>query len=318
MIISASRRTDIPAFYSKWFMNRIEEGYFYSVNPFNHNQVRRVSLSPEDVDVFIFWSKNPAPMLDYLDRLKGLGYRYYFQYTLNSYPKYFEPNIPELDSRINTFKRICEKGGNVIWRYDPIILSNKTPVTYHIDRFKNISENLKGCTDRVIISFLDFYGKAEKRLKALSEKQGVRVMDITLLSHREELESLAKAIVSIAEANSMKVYSCSEAMDMRRFGIKHGSCIDVNYINENFGLNINYTKDKNQRKECGCAQSVDMGMYNTCTHFCTYCYANYSDNSILNNIKRHNDKSPALTGESKDSDIIKIMGDNCQISFKDI
>ena len=155
MIISASRRTDIPGFFVDWFMDRIREGYFTSVNPFNRSQHKVVSLKPEDVDCIIFWTKYPAPLLDQLPILDELGYRYYFQFTLNDYPDLFEPKVPPLPLHLDVFRELSEKIGKekVIWRYDPIILSNLTSSEYHMEKFDYLTEHLTPYTDRVIISF---------------------------------------------------------------------------------------------------------------------------------------------------------------------
>jgi hypothetical protein len=158
MIISASRRTDIPAFYSKWFMNRIREGYCLVPNPLNTKQISVVTLSPVEVDAIVFWSKNPEPLIPYLSELDDYGFRYYFQFTLNDYPSALEPNIPSLESRLETFRKLSKLLGpkRVIWRYDPIIISNYTPPSYHIERFRNIANELRGFTKRVMVSFVDY------------------------------------------------------------------------------------------------------------------------------------------------------------------
>ena len=276
MIISASRRTDIPAFYSEWFMNRIAEGWFECVNPFNPSQVRIVSLLPQDVDVIVFWSKNPEPLLQHLDELDARGYRYYFQYTLNDYPGFLEPGIPCLNNRLDTFLRLASRLGSkrVVWRYDPIIAGNITPVEYHLERFAHISDKLSGYCERVVISFVDFYAKLSKRLGILEKSNGFSAYDITLPEYREKLAILLSGISSRAAANSMGVYSCSELLELSEWGVEHGRCIDSAMINDIFHMDLSMNKDRNQRKGCLCAASVDMGTYNTCGHACSYCYAN--------------------------------------------
>jgi len=158
MIISASRRTDIPAFFSNWFMNRVREGYFYSVNPFNSNQITKVSLESPDVDAICFWTKNPRPLIKHLIELENLGLNYYFQFTLNPYGKEFEPGLPSLEKRIATFRALSGQIGQerVVWRYDPVILSNATPVEWHLERADFIASSLSGRTDRLVFSFCDF------------------------------------------------------------------------------------------------------------------------------------------------------------------
>lgn len=276
MIISASRRTDIPAFYPEWFMNRIAEGWFQSVNPFNPSQVKIVSLQPQDVDVIVFWSKNPEPMLKHLDELEAKGFRYYFQYTINDYPGFLEPGVPSLPDRLDTFRRLASRLGSqrVVWRYDPIIVGNITPVDYHLERFNNISDKLSGYCDRTVISFVDFYPKLSARLKNLKETKGFSAYDITLPEYEEKLALLVSGMNSMASASNIKVFTCSEVTDLTRWGVEHGSCIDASLINDIFNMDLCMKKDKNQRKGCLCAASVDMGTYNSCAHACSYCYAN--------------------------------------------
>src|SRR4030042_4778791 len=169
MIISASRRTDIPAFYSDWFINRIRAGWCFVPNPVNYHQLSFVPLIPEEVAAIVFWSKNPEPLIKHLDDLDRQGYRYYFQFTLNDYPIELEPALPPANVRIETFKQLSERLGSlrVIWRYDPIIISNQTPITYHLKKFSQISESLKGYTNRVMVSFVDYYRKTDSRLEKL-------------------------------------------------------------------------------------------------------------------------------------------------------
>ncbi len=296
MIISASRRTDIPAFYSGWFMNRLTEGWFKSVNPFNPSQARIVSLLPQDVDAVVFWSKNPEPMQKHLDRLDSIGLRYYFQYTLNDYPGFLEPGVPPLGRRLDTFQRLASRLGpkRMVWRYDPIIVGSTTPVEYHLERFNEISHRLSGYCERVVISFVDFYGKLSKRFDILEKANGFRAFDITRPEYGESLDPLVSGISGLASANGMKVYSCSESLDLEKWGVMHGSCIDAFLLNEIFHLDLRPDKDRNQRKGCLCAASVDMGAYNSCAHACAYCYANLSEALASKNRQLHNPGSPSI------------------------
>ena len=296
MIISASRRTDIPAFYSEWFMNRIAEGRFECVNPFNPSQVRIVSLVPQDVDVIVFWSKNPEPLLKNLDELDARGFRYYFQYTLNDYPGFLEPGVPSLCKRLDTFQRLASRLGSkrVIWRYDPIIVGNITPVEYQLESFAHISDKLSGYCERVIISFVDFYAKLSARMKKLEVTNSFIAHDITRPEYMDRLALLVSGINSLASANNMKVYSCSEVIDLSKWGVEHGSCIDAALINDIFNMDLCTNKDQNQRKGCLCAASVDVGTYNTCGHACSYCYANLSEALVSKNRLRYDPGSPSL------------------------
>ena len=180
MIISASRRTDIPAFYSKWFMNRLRAGFCQVPNPMNMKKVTTVSLSPDIVTAIVFWSKNPAPLLPHLKELNTRGFDYYFQFTLNDYPRSLEPNVPPFNARIETFKDLSSRVGSsrVVWRYDPIIISNFTDFTFHREKFSWIAEELKDKTQRVVVSIVDFYRKTERRLSLLKEEGFIFKRDV--------------------------------------------------------------------------------------------------------------------------------------------
>lgn len=295
-IISASRRTDIPAFFADWFMNRIREGYFHRVNPFNANQVRAVSLAPDDVDAIVFWTKNPQPLLPHLDELDKRGYRYYFQFTLNPYGEIFEPHVPPLAERIAVFRELSRRIGphRVIWRYDPIIVSDATPLEYHREMIASTAAALQGHATRMVFSFLDFYGKVAGRIKELEKTKGIRVIDITDGSRREEMLRLAAWIKQIGDHSGLEILSCAEQFDLAQLGIQHGSCIDGRLISSLFGIRKDFPKDKNQRGECLCVESIDMGMYNTCSFQCTYCYANLSSKNIAANLAKCSAASPSM------------------------
>lgn len=274
-IISASRRTDIPAFFSGWFMERVREGFFLRINPCNKTQVKRISLAPEDVDAIVFWSKNPGPLIPHLDELDARGYRYYFQFTINPYTPPLEPNLPPLNERIETFLEISGKLGpsRVIWRYDPVILSSSAPVEWHLERMGEMAAALGGATERLVLSFLDFYGRASKRLDLLAKKSGITFLDIASPEKRPELERLACGLRAMAESHGLKVFTCAEEADLSRFGIQHASCIDGDLIGDIWGIPKNFRRDRSQRPACRCAESVDMGTYGSCGHGCVYCYA---------------------------------------------
>jgi hypothetical protein len=294
MIISASRRTDIPAFYSEWFINRIREGYVLNKNPFNANQIKRIPLTPYQVDAIIFWTRNPKPLMKYLDELDEKGFNYYFQYTITGYPRELEKQTPHPLKAIETFIKLSDKIGKekVIWRYDPIIFTQYTDFDEHVRLFDKISKALENKTDKVVISFADPYKKITKKLEALEFQD--------ILETKSKLYELAKIMSDIATSRNMVVESCSEEIDLDYCNIKHGKCIDDSLIENLFNINLNIGKDKNQRKECGCVQSVDIGIYNTCSHGCAYCYATYSDNVVGKNKSLHNPKSPLLIGNLED------------------
>lgn len=298
-IISASRRTDIPAFYAPWFMERVRQGFFHRVNPFNARQVKAISLKPHDVDAIVFWTKNPKPLLPFLAELDDRGLNYYFQFTLNPYEKPFEPHVPPLGERIDTFRALADMIGpqRVVWRYDPLILSSRTPLEYHRERYGRISAELRGATKRVMFSFLDFYGKAQGRLATLEREEGLSIHDIRGEGCREGRRELLVEMRSHAAENGMELYSCAEGEDLEEIGIGHGHCIDAGLLRELFGGSGRFSKDRYQRMECGCVESVDMGVYNSCPFQCSYCYANASPKMIATNLKKHNPKGSALLGD---------------------
>lgn len=300
VIVSASRRTDIPACFAEWFMNRVREGFVHVANPFNPKQVKSYSLRPLDVDVIVFWSKNPGPLMEHLDTLDSLGYRYYFQFTLNDYPRILEPNLPPLDMRLETFRALSRRldPARVIWRWDPVVVSSLTPPGYHLDRIQKVAQALEGHSERLVISLLDFYGKVTGRLKGLSRDAGLSFQDVTLPQHREELLDLAGRIRDVAVRYGFEVYSCAEPVDLGSTGIGHGACIDGRLIRRLFGIERDMRKDKGQRTDCLCVESVDIGAYNTCSHQCVYCYANSSEETIKRNLTKHRKGSPLLVGGS--------------------
>ncbi|MDP4092397.1 MAG: DUF1848 domain-containing protein, partial [Bacillota bacterium] len=236
MIISASRRTDIPAIYSDWFFNRIKEGYVMVRNPMNLHSVYTLSLKRDVVDCIVFWTKNPARMLDNLDIING--YNYYFQFTLNPYDTGIEANVPKKAEIIDTFKKLSSKIGKnkVIWRYDPILVNDSISIEYHIKYFEILASKLSGYTDKCIISFLDFYKKAERNLKEL------KVRDIT----QEEKKYIAANLSKIAESYNLQLETCAEEIDLSELGIKHARCIDPDLIESITGEKLNIKKDKGQ------------------------------------------------------------------------
>jgi DNA repair photolyase len=295
MIISASRRTDIPAFYSEWFMNRLQEGYCLVPNPFNPRQIARISLVPESVDAIVFWSKNPAPMLRLLPKVDDMGYRFYILFTLNAYPKVLEPNLPPLAERISTFIELSERLGprRVIWRYDPIILSNRTDSSYHRETFESLCRQLAGHTHRVITSIITLYRKTLRNLAAL-EKQGY-LFDNEPRSN-PETEALLSHMATHAAEHGLEIFACAEKRDYTYLGIKPSSCIDAGLIRELWGIPVSSKKDPGQREHCGCALSRDIGITDTCAHGCPYCYSNMNPQIALRRYNTHDPGSTALIG----------------------
>jgi DNA repair photolyase len=299
MIISASRRTDIPAFYHRWFMNRISDGFLLTRNPFNAHQVSRVSLKPQDVELIVFWTRNPSKLMQELPALDRLGHKYYFQYTITGYPRTIEAAVPKPQVAIETFSKLSDLIGKnkVIWRYDPILLSNQVDMNEHKRLFSKIAALLSGKTERVVISFSDFYKKTERNLGAIAD---FVYSDIT--TNNEQLLELSKFMSDVAYKNGMQITSCAEQVDVASAGIEHGKCIDERLIYDVFNLSLDSKKDKGQREECGCIRSIDIGMYNTCLHECSYCYATFSKNTVINNKKKHDENSPFLIGGTEGID----------------
>lgn len=298
MIISASRRTDIPAFYADWFMKRVRDGYFYRVNPFNSAQVSGFSLKPEEVDAICFWTKNPRPLMIHLNELDERGLNYYFQHTLNPYDTTFEPNVPPLQERIDTLVELAGRIGpeRVVWRYDPVILSSVTPVSWHLEQADRLAGLLKDATKRLVFSFYDFYGKGRGRLSRTLTGRGVMLADITTPEHGESLDRVARGFKEIADRHNLQICTCSEMVDLAPVGIRHCACVDGTLIRELFGVNASSCKDKNQRDACNCVESVDMGVYNSCPFRCAYCYANFNEGVIERNRRKHDPDSPLLVG----------------------
>ena len=263
MIISASRRTDIPAFYAEWFMNRIRAGYCAVPNPFNRNQVSHVSLKPEDVDVIVFWTRNARPLLPHLAELDERGYRYYFQYTVMDNPRVIDPKSPPLEASLKTFRELADRIGpeKVIWRYDPIVFSNMTGPEFHQATYRRIAQALRGYTYRSVISIVDVYRKAQKRLRELA-KQGVELLNC----EGEAFDDLMHALVHTANENGLEIVSCAEEIDLLPYGVRPGKCVDDEYIAKTFEINVTSKKDPSQREACGCVVSKDIGMYDSCLY----------------------------------------------------
>ena len=250
MIISASRRTDIPAFYSEWFMNRIRAGFFYRVNPFNSRQVSSFSLKPEDVHAVCFWTKNPRPLMQHLDELNLRGLNYYFQFTLNPYDTTFEPNVPPLQERIDTMIELAGRIGRerVVWRYDPVILTSATPVSWHLEQAERIAGKVCTATRRLVFSFYDFYGRWEGRLNSSLIGSGIALEDITAPEHAESLEQAARGFKEVAGRHNLQIFSCSERIDLSAIGIRHGACIDGSLVRELFGVTASGKRTKTSGK----------------------------------------------------------------------
>lgn len=298
MIISASRRTDIPAFYSTWFMNRIREGFLCTRNPFNAHQIQRVSLSPADVKAIVFWTRNPKQLMPHLSELKDLGHNYCFLFTITGYPRALEKKVPRPQDAIDTFINLSKQIGSekVAWRYDPVLISSLVTLDDHKRIFRKIASSLGGHTNRVIISFADIYKKVKSNLDKFAKDNSVVISDIS--KDMDSLLEISHYFAKTADECGMNIQSCAEKFDLDAVGIKHGKCIDEVWLHNIFKMSFTHAKDKGQRDECGCVKSIDVGTYNTCLHGCEYCYATYSESSVNKNVLKHDPNSQFLIGSA--------------------
>ena len=288
MVISVSRRCDIPRFSFDWFLEKLDAGFVEVTNPFNPRQTRRVSLLPSEAELFAFWTRDPTTILEHSMSLEGRGHRFFVMTTLTAYPTILEPNVPPTETVIRTMGLLAQKIGinRVIWRYDPIFLSNLTDFEFHRRNFAGLAARLKGAVRRVIVSVYDEYPAAERRLRALEESgaltrlahyesggDGLRAERPLLPGLRELLADLAR----IARAEGMEIQSCAEedladCGQSDDCGIRSGACIDGEYIREIFGLETPGRDRGQRRSRCRCVQSVDIGSYGRCPAGCVYCY----------------------------------------------
>jgi hypothetical protein len=266
MIISASRRSDIPAFYGEWLLNRLKAGEVLVRNPMQSKQVSRILLSAETVDALVFWTKNPEPFLSRLPEIDALGYSYYFLFTITPYDATLEPGVPDKSSTIETFKRLSKLVGpeKVVWRYDPVVLTDLFTPEWHSASFFRLAEALSGYTERCIISFLDDYRKVRSRMRNIRYT----------LPDKQDIGELALLFANIARLHGMSLYTCSHDIDLSCHGVMHSRCIDGELVEHITGRRVTgVKKDSGQRHACGCVESRDIGFYDTCPHGCLYCYA---------------------------------------------
>ena len=294
MIIQTGMRTDIPAFYSEWLINRIKEGYVLVRNPYNLNQVTRYSLSPDCVDLIAFCTKNPAPMLSYMDILKPYG-QYWFV-TITPYGRDIEPNVPDREKVMEDFMKLSDTVGvdSVGWRYDPILINEKYSVERHIADFEMMAKKLSGYTKTCVISFIDIYKKVERNMpeaRAVSKSDRI---------------TIGKAFIETAKKYGMTIRPCAECVARAAYGADCSGCMTVKTFETALHANLDVPRTgKNQRNgQCACLLGVDIGAYDTCGHLCKYCYANADTALVRENMRRHNPRSLFLVGESMPDDVI--------------
>lgn len=292
MIINTGQRTDIPAFYADWFANRLRAGFVCVRNPYNPQQVSRYRLDPAVVDVIGFCTKNPAPMFPYMNLLKDYG-QYWFV-TITPYGRDIEPNVPEKHGLLDTFKKLSELVGidAIGWRYDPIFLSERYTVDYHLRAFEQMATTLVGYTKTVVISFIDLYAKVRRNFPEVRE---VAV---------EQQRALGKTFIGIAASCGMTVKPCAEGEELAAYGAECGGCMRISDYEKAIGKRLKPPKWKGARAECACYLSCDIGAYNTCRHLCRYCYANAEPTVVMARSRLHDVSSPFLVGNYMEGDII--------------
>ena len=303
MIINTGQRTDIPAFYSKWFINRIREGYVYVRNPYYPTLVTKFLLNPEVVDVIGFCTKNPRPMFPYLDEIKDYGQFWYISIT--GFDRDLEPNVPPINQVVEDFKYLSNKiGKNAIgWRYTPIIINDKYTKEYHINKFEEIASKLEGYTNLVAYGFVDIYPKLSKNHPEIKDTDDKTKIEIT------------NAFIDIAKKHHMNLRLCSKEKWLKEYGVDIDGCMRVEDYASSISSHLNIKQKMEARKGyCACYLSNDIGSYNSCPHLCTYCYANGNKELILKNYKNHDDNSPLLIGNITNNDKIK---EAKQESYKD-
>lgn len=300
MIINTGERTDIPAYYSEWFMNRIKAGYVLVRNPYYNEQVTRYSLSKDVVDLLAFCTKNPIPMLPHLKELSD--YNMFWFVTITPYGRDVEPNVPPKEKVMDAFKSLSDTLGVncVSWRYDPILIDDTYTLDYNIETFSEMASNLKGYTDNVVISFIDLYKKTIKNFPGIRE--------VT----QEERDAIGEAFSKIGRENGILIRSCFEGNDLQKFGIDISGCMTKSILERAIGTSLDISKKNNPRPGCNCLLGNDIGAYNTCGHLCRYCYANYDEKMVRLNMKNHIKTSPFLIGTSLPQDKIH---DADQVSY---
>ncbi len=292
MILQTGMRTDIPAFYSQWFINRIKAGYVLVRNPYNPSSVTRYEINPDVVDLIAFCTKNPAPMLKYMDVLKPYG-QYWFV-TITPYGKEIEPNVPDKRQVLENFKTLSKFVGvdSIGWRYDPIFINDKYSIDFHIETFEQMARELSGYTKTCIISFIDLYKKVIKNFPQ------------ACMVEKEKRLKIGKAFAEIGRQYDITIKACAEGDELAPYGVDCSGCLTQEVYETVLHTKLNMPRIKGQRNECACFFGNDIGAYDTCRHFCKYCYANTDYKAVLSNSKLHNPDSPFLIGTHQAGDII--------------
>lgn len=306
MILNTGNRTDIPAFFSEWFFNRIKAGYVDVKNPYSNNAYWRYDINPSVVDVIVFCSKNPRPMLSKTAEMQHLlsTYKTFWYMSITPYGLDIEPNVPDINTSVQTFIQLANTVGKnaVGWRYDPILFGNGWDINWHLKAFEDIAKCLNGYTDKVVISFVDMYQKINKNAPFV-----IRPDDATQ-------EVLVQEFVKIANRYRMQLYVCHDTNPkFATFGANASGCATIDVINTATGLNLKNKNKTKAREGCSCVLNSDIGQYNTCLHRCAYCYANYDHDVAIDNYRQHDVNSSCLVGHVQPTDAIQHIK---QVSWK--
>jgi hypothetical protein len=289
MIISASYKTDIPTFYGEWFSNRLRAGYCKVVNPYN-NVISRVSLLPEDVDGFVFWTKNAGPFLKYLPEVRTRQFPFVVQHTINGYPHALEQSVVDAPKSVQNVRRLAEEYGPqvCVWRYDTILLTSLTPREFHLKTFTRLAHDLEGATDEVVISFAHVYKKTLRNVNNAARDFGFDWSD----PDTEWKRSLTTELVAIAATHRIRLTVCSQP-EFLVAGSGEARCVDAKRL-EGVGAKPIRAKEKGNRNECRCSEARDIGDYNTCPHGCVYCYAVQNRSLAQEQFRQHDPLSEFL------------------------
>lgn len=284
MILNTGQRTDIPAFYSEWFMNRVREGFVMVRNPYNQSAVTRFEIRPDIVDMIGFCTKNPIPMLPYVAELNERGYAQYWQVTITAYGRDIEPGVPDKREIVAAFQKLSALAGKerIAWRYDPIFLDSKYTADYHCRAFERLACDLSGWTDYCVISFIDLYPKVRRNFPEAREMT------------EQEKTALGKDLIAIAAANKITIRTCGEGDFLSAYGAECGGCMTPAIYEKALGQPLNFPRFTPSRSECACYLSCDIGTYSSCRHYCRYCYANSDWRAVKRNAARHDPRSPFL------------------------
>lgn len=293
MIVNTGNRTDIPAFYSDWFFNRLEAGFVYVRNPYFRNQITSYRLSPEVVDILAFCTKNPVPMMSRLHRLKP--YRQFWHMTITPYGRDVEPHVPPAEDAIEAFRELSALvgPGRVQWRYDPIFLNEGYPLEFHLDAFDHMASRLQGTTDTCIISFIDLYEKTKRNFPGVEE-----------VSHKDQIR-LAQEFVTLGKRYAMGITACAEGHHLARYGVETGGCATREVYEKACAVKLSLSGTHRKRDNCPCLLGIDIGEYSTCGHGCLYCYANLNERTVKGKMALHDPLSPLLIGFPGKEEVVK-------------